>query len=219
MRPQRERAEGNASRPAPSIAFERLKIAGMVRASHGAALDGCFAASPKFSGSERDLDTLRGVDSSSCSISSRSRCAGFRTALKRSMASGHMARGGASVFAGVSRGSASLAGRRLSPSATRVARCASLRGGRRAEIARGAGRSPTNAVGSGPRSAFQSSKEIAIFRNYLGRAASGEGSPLPPARWPLFIEPSRERPPPPRRRRRRPVVRRLRHLRARRRAA
>ena len=102
------KAEGNA-KGQRRASRSRLKIAGMVRASHGAALDGCFAASPKFSGSERDLDTLRGVDSSSCSISSRSRCAGFRTALKRSMASGHMARGGASVFAGVSRGSASLA--------------------------------------------------------------------------------------------------------------
>ena len=109
MRPQREKAEGNASRPAPSIAFERLKIAGMVRASHGAALDGCFAASPNVSGSVRDLDTLRSVDASSCSISSRPRCAGFRTALKRSMASGHMiSRWSASLAVGDARRCASL---------------------------------------------------------------------------------------------------------------
>ena len=33
-------------------------------------------------------------------------------------------------------------------------------------------------MGSGGRSEFQSSKEINFLRNYLGRAASGEGSPL-----------------------------------------
>ena len=48
---------------------------------------------------------------------------------------------------------------------------------------------------------FKQASRSVLTNYYLGRAASGEGSPLPPARWPLFIEPSRERPPPPRRRR------------------
>ena len=46
---------------------------------------------------------------------------------------------------------------------------------------------------------FNQARRSTFSQTYLGRAASGEGSPLPPARWPLFIEPSRERPPPPRR--------------------
>ena len=41
---------------------------------------------------------------------------------------------------------------------------------------------------------FKQASRSVLTNYYLGRAASGEGSPLPPARWPLFIEPSRERP-------------------------